>query len=169
MIFLEGSGKDIGRLKGRGKLDVLDADIDHLPILQDLFRIGNLQPPCGRAFEEVNCDFRIEDRMVRIETLDLLGPPNLIGPSFNLFSDGEGTLKIDSGDLNLAVSARWGRGRLRVPVLTQSFNLASDQVWSFNITGQLENPIITPAPLKGFFRFLQGNVDSDYARRRKYR
>lgn len=168
-LFLEGAGEDIGRLKGRGKLDVLDADIDHLPILQDLFRIGNLQPPCGRAFEEVNCDFRIEDRVVKIETLDLLGPPNLIGPSFNLFSDGEGTLQIDSLEMNLAVSARWGRGRLRVPVLTQSFNLASDQVWSFNITGPLDNPVITPAPLKGFFRFLEGNVDSDYAKRRKYR
>jgi hypothetical protein len=168
-LFLEGTGDNIGRLHGRGKLDVLDADVDRLPILQDLFRIGNLQAPCGKAFEEVNCDFRVEDRIVHIETLDLLGPAGIIGPSFNLFSDGEGTLNVDNWDLDLAVSARWGRGRLRVPVLTPSFNLASDQVWSFNVTGRLDEPQITPAPLKGFLRMFDASDNGEYARRRRFR
>jgi hypothetical protein len=163
-LFLEGDSATVNKLRGRGKLDVLEADIDRLPMLQDLFRIGNLQSPRGRAFEEVNCDFRVDDRMVWIETLDLLGPASLIGPSFNLFSDGEGSLNVNTWELDLAVSARWGRGRIRVPVLTPSFNLASDQVFSFNVRGTLDNPLITPAPLKGFTNFIGG--DTNYARRR---
>lgn len=164
-LFLEGDSASVDKLRGRGKLDVLEADIDRLPVLQDLFRIGNLQSPRGKAFEEVNCDFRVDDRMVWIETLDLLGPPGMIGPSFNLFSDGEGSLNINTWELDLAVSARWGRGQIRVPVITPSFNLASDQVFSFNVTGTLDNPDISPAPLKGFTHFF-GGQDADYARRR---
>ncbi|MBY0586463.1 AsmA-like C-terminal region-containing protein [bacterium] len=164
-LFLEGDSASVNKLRGRGKLDILEADIDRLPMLQDMFRIGNLQAPRGKAFEEVNCDFRVDDRMVMIETLDLLGPPGIVGPSFNLFSDGEGSLNIDNWQINLAVSARWGRGQIRVPVLTPSFNLASDQVFSFNVTGTLDNPDISPAPLKGFTHFF-GGQDSNYARRR---
>lgn len=168
-LFLEGNAVGPGGIRGRGKLDVLEADIDNLPVLQDLFRIGNLQPPRGRAFEEVNCDFRVEDRIVRIEKLDLLGPANIVGPSFNLFSDGQGRLDVDTWEIDLALSARWGRGRLRVPVLTPSFNLASDQVFSYNLRGKLDQPIITPAPLNGFLRILEGNDPGEYARRRRFR
>jgi hypothetical protein len=163
-LFLEGDSASVNKLRGRGKLDILEADIDRLPMLQDLFRIGNLQSPRGKAFEEVNCDFRVDDRMVWIETLDLLGPSSIVGPSFNLFSDGEGSLNVNTWELDLAVSARWGRGRIRVPVLTPSFNLASDQMFSFNVRGTLDKPQITPAPLKGFTNFLGG--DTEYARRR---
>jgi hypothetical protein len=155
-LFLDGKGGPAGELSGRGKLDVLEADIDRLPLLQDLFRIGNLQPPAGKAFEEVNCNFRVEGDRIAVERLELLGPANIIGPTFNLVNDGEGSLRLDTRELDMVLSARWGRGRFRIPVITPSFNLANDQVWSFHVRGRLDDPIVTPAPLRGFFRMFEG-------------
>lgn len=155
-LFLDGKGERAGDLRGRGKLDVLEADIDRLPLLQDLFRIGNLQTPTGKAFEEVNSNFRIEGDRIAVERLELLGPANIIGPTFNLVNDGEGSLRLDTRELDMVLSARWGRGRFRIPVITPSFNLANDQVWSFQVRGRLDDPIVTPAPLRGFFRMFEG-------------
>lgn len=154
-LYLQGHGSDFKQCTGRGKLDLLEADIDRLPLIQDLFRIGNLQPPTGKAFEELSSNFRIEGKLVTIERLELLGPAEIVGPSFNLVNDREGTLDTQTRDIELMLSARWGRGRFRIPVLTPSFNLANDQVWSFQVRGKIDDPVITPAPLKGFFRMLK--------------
>lgn len=160
-LYVQGTGADFQQMTGRGKLDILEADIDRLPLLQDIFRIGNLQPPAGKAFEELTSNFRIEGKRIAIERLELLGPAEIVGPSFNLVNDREGTLDTETREVELMLSARWGRGRFRIPVLTPSFNLANDQVWSFHVRGKIDDPIITPAPLKGFFRILREVSDDD--------
>lgn len=139
-LYIHGDGKNIGRLQGRGRVTVREADIGGMPIIQDIFRLLSLQAPNGRAFDEVDCVFRLQDRTATIQKLDLLGPKENIGPSLSLMSSGEGTIDLDTLRLQLKLAPRFARGQFKIPVISDAFNFASDNLIEIPVGGTLASP-----------------------------
>lgn len=153
-LFLKGEPARGSSLAGGGRIILREADIQGLPIVQDLFRLLSLHIPTRRAFDEVDCGFRLEDRVAVIQKLELLGPEEIVGPSLSLINVGEGTVDLDDYRLELTLGARYARGRLRIPGITPLFNAAVDNLVEIPVGGTLTNPIVLVDALPGLKRML---------------
>lgn len=154
-LYSHGRGLDPRNAGGNGRLYIRQADIYRSPIIQEVIRLLNFQVPNGRAFEEVDCNFRLKDRLVLIDNLDLLGPKDVMGPSLSLFSDDQGWVNLDDRTVNLRLYPRWGKGRVRIPVLSAAVNGAADQLISIPVTGPISNPTLSAEPIPGLRRILE--------------
>lgn len=154
-LFLLGKGETIDQWRGEGNFLVRDADIYRLPIIQDLFRLLSLQAPNGRAFDEVQCNFKLNNRTLVIRNLDLLGPSDVVGPSLSLFSVGEGTVDLDTLKIDLTLHPRYARGRYNIPVVTDVLNIASDSLVEIPVGGTLTNPVPLVDTLPGLRKILE--------------
>lgn len=154
-LYMLNDGKHPERLNGNGRLYIREADIYRSPVILEVFRLLNFQAPNGRAFDEVDCNFRLDGRIIRIDNLDLLGPSDIVGPSLSLFSDGEGWLNLDDFRINLRLYPRWAKGRVKIPILSDAFNGASDQLITIGVTGRLSNPMVAAEPVPGLRRVFE--------------
>ncbi|MFO0948688.1 MAG: hypothetical protein U1D30_22645 [Planctomycetota bacterium] len=154
-LYMLNNGDHPGRLQGNGRLYIREADIYRSPVILEVFRLLNFQAPNGRAFDEVDCNFRLDGRLIRIDNLDLLGPSDIVGPSLSLFSDGEGWVNLDDYRVDVRLYPRWAKGRVKIPILSDAFNGASDQLITIGVTGRLSNPNVAAEPVPGLRRVLE--------------
>lgn len=167
VLYLRNGGDDIAKLQGDGRLFVREADIYQSPIIQEVFRLLNFQAPNGRAFDEVDCNFRLKDRYVLIDSLELLGPTDIVGPSLSLFSDQHGSLDLDTMNIDLRLHPRWAKGRVKIPLLSDVMNTASDQLITIPVKGPISDPTLTAEPVPGLRRIFEGPVRPAYPSSRR--
>ena len=150
-LFLHGAAGDPG-MHGGGRLVIREADIQGLPIVQDLFRLLSFQAPTGRAFDEVDCNFRFEGRQALVQKLELLGPAEVMGPSLSLFNVGEGVVDLDTLKIHMTLAPRFARGRWKIPIFTDVMNAASDNLVEIPVGGTLSDPTPLVDTLPGLRR-----------------
>ncbi|QDU59318.1 hypothetical protein Pan216_01460 [Planctomycetes bacterium Pan216] len=140
-LVFQGEGATIHQLNGDGTINMHNADIYRLPLLFDLFDFLSLQMPDGQAFETASATFKFRDRLLLVDKFEL------ISPSVSLFLvEKQGRMNLETSDIDMRLGARWARGRLRIPVFTETLNTASDQLLTVRVTGQLSDPVFTPEP-----------------------
>ena len=129
-LYLEGEGRDIGGLKGRGRVFVRDAKLYKLPALLDLVKAFGLRLPDRTAFEQAGATFAIDGPLVRFEQIDLIG--NAISLR------GQGTANLDGSNLNLDFNADWARlGQFLPEATTEIPRWVSDQLWKVKVRGRV--------------------------------
>jgi hypothetical protein len=150
-LHLMGEGRDIGGLKGRGRVFVRDAQLYKLPALLDLVKAFGLRLPDRTAFDQAGATFAIEGPQMRFEQIDLVG--NAISLR------GQGTADLDGSNLNLDFNADWARlGQVLPEVMTQIPRRISDELLKVKVRGRVGDmrfePELVPAvtePVKRLF------------------
>ena len=100
-LHLMGEGRDIGSLKGHGRIYVGDARLYTLPALLDLVKAFGLRLPDRTAFDQASATFAIDGPLLIVEQFDLVG--NAISLR------GHGTAGLNGDNLNLDFNADWVR------------------------------------------------------------
>jgi hypothetical protein len=150
-LHLMGEGRDVGGLKGRGRVFVRDAKLYKLPALLDLVKAFGLRLPDRTAFEQAGATFVIDGPQVRFEQIDLVG--NAISLR------GQGTADLDGSNLNLDFNADWARlGQFLPEATTEIPRWVSDQLWKVKVRGRVGEmrfePEVLPwatEPIKSLF------------------
>jgi hypothetical protein len=129
-LHLMGEGRDVGGLKGRGRVFVRDAKLYKLPALLDLVKAFGLRLPDRTAFDQAGATFAIDGPLVRFEQIDLIG--NAISLR------GQGTANLDGSNLNLDFNADWARlGQFLPEATTEIPRWVSDQLWKVKVRGRV--------------------------------
>lgn len=140
-LYLKGAGPTINKLSGSGAIQMNDADIYRLPFLFDLLDFLSLQMPDGQAFESANTAFRLQDKLMIVDELEIKSP------TVSLFiTERQGRLNLDNLGIDLRLGVRWAKGKLNVPIFSQTLNTASDQLFTVLVDGKLTEPTFTPGP-----------------------
>ena len=151
-IVLADGGHGSAWPRGTGSFHISQADIYRASVIQDVFRLLNFQAPNGRAFDDVDCEFRLLDGKLLIDRLQM------IGPALSLFSFGEGQVDLQSHKLDVHLCPRWVQGRLNIPVISDVFNSASDQLIRVRVAGTLSFPVPSAEPVPGVRDLLEGRL-----------
>lgn len=153
-VYLNGKGQDIERLKGRGSLTLRDADLYRLPFFLSLFDVLNAEGANRPSLDQVETDFRFEGMLMLLDRIEC------VGPSMSLTNAGEGRVNLQSREvdvrLNPRIRPRWVGGTFRIPLLTDTFNTASDQLITLHVNGPLNDPVVMPEAVPGLRRLFQG-------------
>src|SRR5205807_5039596 len=129
-LHLMGEGRDIGGLKGHGRVFVRDAKMYKLPALLDLIKAFGLRLPDRTAFDQASATFAIDGPQMRVEQLDLVG--NAISLR------GQGTANLDGSNLNLDFNADWARlGQFLPEGVTEIPRAISDQLLKVKVRGRV--------------------------------
>src|SRR5690606_4998530 len=72
-MSLEGTGRSLHTLTGKGEVKVTEANIYELPLLVGLLKVLRNSTPDTTAFNEVDMAFRIQGRHVMLDKLNFLG------------------------------------------------------------------------------------------------
>jgi hypothetical protein len=150
-ITLEGAGRGIYALHGRGSVHLREADIYELPLMIRLLKILSIRSPDTTAFSQGDVDFVIAGPHVE------LAPIVFRGDAISL--QGKGEMGFDS-QIRMTLHAMIGRGDLHLPVLHDVFGKASEQIMLIHVNGTLQDPQVTNEALpqvNQFLQFFQGN------------
>ena len=150
-LFLSGSGAEIDRLDGKGLLTIRDADVYRVPILLDIFKLIKFQTPDGKVFDDVTCMFSFRDNTMLIDHLELLGP------SLSLKNEPGGRMDLTNYALDLAMSPRGFKRRLKIPLISPLVNTATDQLLTIQVRGTLTDRKLILEPVPCFRRLFEGS------------
>jgi hypothetical protein len=141
-LHIVGDGNDLSGLRGNGRVDVDNGKLYRLPPLLDLLKAFGLRAPDGTAFEQAKMVFAIDGPQMRVGQLDLLG--NAISLR------GQGTVNLDSQDINLDFSADWGRvPDMLPPGISDVWQAIGDQMFRVRLRGRLGATRTEPVLLPG--------------------
>lgn len=143
-LFLRGDGRTPD-VDGSGRMHIRDADVVHLPVVQDLFKIINLQIPNGKAFDDISGNFTLKNKQMSIQDL-VLTPSAMIGPALTLKSE-SGRIDLDTLRIELLLVSRYGKGKFKIPGVTDLLNGVSDNIMKTRVHGTLMEPITTLEPM----------------------
>ncbi len=146
-LHLMGEGRDIGGLKGHGRIFVRDARLYTLPALLDLIKAFGLRLPDRTAFDQASATFAIDGPQLVVEQFDLVG--NAISLR------GRGTAGLNGDNLNLDFNADWARlGQFLPEAVTQWPRAVSDQLLEVKVRGRIGDikfePVFVPAVMNMF-------------------
>jgi hypothetical protein len=129
-LYLSGEGADLSGLRGNGRIQVDNGKMLRLPLLLDLLKAFGLRMPDRTAFEQARVVLGIAGPQMNIGQLDL------IGSAISL--RGQGTLNLDTNDINLDFSADWGRvPQVLPPGISDLSQALSDQMFRIKMRGQV--------------------------------
>lgn len=132
--------------EGAGEVFIREAQIARVPIMLVIFQVLNLTPD-ENAFHDGWIRYSLSGGELRLQTIDLQGSA--------LSFLGAGSLDLSSRRLDVTLVAG-SSVRLRVPVLTELVEGASRELMEVRVTGTLENPRITPQPLRSLNEAMRG-------------
>jgi hypothetical protein len=128
---LNGSGRTLNALSGRGTIRLSSGDVYELPVMVSLLKILSIRPPDQRAFSDGVIDYRVEGEHVYFQRIDFRGDA--------ISLRGKGEMDFQSA-IRLTFYAMVGRGELDLPVIKQVFRGASQQLMLIHVGGTLQNP-----------------------------
>jgi hypothetical protein len=130
-LSLRGSGRTTGTLSGHGAIRLREADVYELPVMISMLKILSVRRPDKNAFSKADLDFRIEGEHVYFDRIDFTGD------AVSLLGKGE----LDfQRNVALNFHAVVGRGDVKVPVLSDVFTGASQQIMLIRVQGTLDDP-----------------------------
>jgi hypothetical protein len=145
-MSLEGTGRSLHTLTGKGDVKVTEANIYELPLLVGLLKVLRNSTPDTTAFNEVDMAFRIQGRHVMLDKL------NFLGDAVSLY--GEGTTNFDQ-QLNLAFHGVIGQNNARLPMIKNLIDRTGEQFMQMYVDGTVSNPQIHTQALPGINQLIQ--------------
>src|SRR5690606_16022223 len=125
-------------------------DLGDLPVALRFFKVLNTldiaAPSDATAFDTAAVGVRIEDGLA------YLNPIQLSGDAISLH--GAGTMDL-RGQLDLRLRILYGRGGLRIPLVSDAFREAGGQIADIRVTGPASFPQFSPELLPGGQRVLR--------------
>jgi len=143
---VRGSGRSLNATTGHGHVHLREADVYELPVMVALLKILSIRRPDRNAFSKADIDFRIEGEHIYFDQIDFSGD------AVSLLGKGEMDLQHN---IQLAFHAIVGRGELNVPVVSQLFNGASQQIMMIRVSGTLQEPEMRRDPFPGVSQAVQ--------------
>jgi hypothetical protein len=126
-----------GSLRGVGRFEATHAHMAELPLTLRLLQATQLMLPLSDSLDAAQADFHVHGRELRFEHLDLTCP----------------TLKLlGSGSVDLSnwVVALRFRNRGTVPLVSDLFGAASDNLFVIDVNGPAWDPTVKLTPLPPF-------------------
>lgn len=145
-LSLEGTGRSLHALTGKGEVKVTEANIYELPLLVGLLKVLRNSSPDTTAFNEVDMAFRIQGRHVMLDKL------NFLGDAVSLY--GEGTTNFEQ-QLNLAFHGVIGQNNARLPMIKNLIDRTGEQFMQMYVDGTISNPKIHTQALPGINQLIQ--------------
>ncbi|MGE0608724.1 MAG: AsmA-like C-terminal region-containing protein [Pirellulales bacterium] len=130
-IDLRGSGKELYNLRGRGSLQMRDADIYELPVMVSLLKLLSVREPNLTAFTKSDIEYRIEGEHIYFDRLDFNGD------AVSLLGAGE--MNFDK-DIRASFHTVVGKGEFKLPVLRDIIGGVSRQTMQIHVGGTLSQP-----------------------------
>jgi len=145
-LRLDGSGRSLYGLKGKGEVKITEAQILELPLLVGLMQTLRKGKADSRAFNQCDAKFDIQGRDIRIEQLDF------IGDAVSLL--GSGVADLDQ-KINLSFYGVVGRNQIRVPVVKNFVNQLGQHTMQMYVDGTLADPQVHTQALPGINQLIQ--------------
>ena len=130
-VDLGGAGRSVNGLRGRGRIQLRDADIYELPVMIAMLKILSIRRPDTTAFSRSDIDFNIQGPHIYFTRI------NFNGDAISLLGQGEMDLESNIG---LIFHTVVGRDEMHVPVLREVLGGASQQIMQIQVRGTLQNP-----------------------------
>ena len=142
-LTLEGSILDRATRRGRGELEIRNADLYDVPLAVATLQILNLSLPVSKAFDRAWAQYLIQDDWVYFDLIQFLAPTIEI--------IGSGTMRYSSLQLDLDMFTRNPTSPQFGP-LSDLFTVFKDQLVSLRVTGTLNDPKPRMASFQGVRR-----------------
>lgn len=146
VVNLEGSGRSLQSLSGKGEVKVTEANIYELPLLVGLLKVLRSGTPDTTAFNQSDIKFRIQGRHVYLDQLDFLGD------AVSLY--GQGTTNFDQ-QLNLAFHGVLGQNNSRLKMIRNLIDRTGEQFMQMYVDGTISNPQVHTQALPGINQLIQ--------------
>jgi hypothetical protein len=147
-MYMSGSSGDPGGGRGGGRITLRDGNMYRLPLLLSVLNVINLTSPENAAFQEGDAEFYIVGSQLQVRSVMLKGPA--------LALTGDGTMNLNSKELDLRLVATTPHQWARVPVVTQFLENAAREFMEIQVTGTPGDPRASARPL----RRVEGAVDA---------
>ena len=140
---LYGQGKSVAALKGQGSARVQDAELYELPQIVKILQILSVQEPDKNAFNSSSVDFKVYGDRVKLDRVVLEGD------ALTLFGDGWLTIREQERLIDLTFSSRLGNSQTQIPIISDVFGAAGDQLAQIRVEGNLTSPVVQQESLPG--------------------
>jgi hypothetical protein len=132
--------------RGDGTVRLFDADIYELPLMVQMLKLLNVRSPDSTAFTKGDSQFRVEGDRIYFQRMALQGD------AISLIGKGDMNLQRQ---LNLDFYALVGREESQLPIFRPLFKEAARNVLLLEVTGTLNDPVVTPHPFPELNETLQ--------------
>ena len=130
---LAGSGRSRNALGGFGDIKLTECNLYELPVMVSLLKLLSIRTPDQNAFSDVAAHYRVEGEHIYFDNIDFHGDAiSLLGKG-----DLNSQMKLD-----MKFFTQVGRNELNVPIITDVFRGASQQIMQIYVTGTVQNPEI---------------------------
>lgn len=130
-VNLTGRGRSRNSLGGFGDIKLSECNLYELPVMVSLLKLLSIRPPDQNAFSDVAAHYRVEGEHIYFDRIDFRGDAISLRGSGHINSQ----MKLDMKFYTLV-----GRNELNVPVITDVFRGASQQLMQISVTGTVQNP-----------------------------
>lgn len=130
-LDLDGRGRGMHNLAGRGRIRLRNADLFELPVMVALLKTLNGRPPSTTAFNTGDISFRIQGEHVYLNQIDCKGD------AINL--RGKGELNLDR-TIKLTFHLV-GHDNVPFPILDKIGARASQEILLIHVDGTLDKPV----------------------------
>jgi hypothetical protein len=121
-------------LRGIGHISAIDARMAELPVTLRILQTSQLMLPLSDSLDTAKVDFHVRGSDLRFDRLDLTCP--------TLRMVGSGSLDLATWNLALRF-----KNRGTVPLISDLFGAASDQLFVIDVTGPVTEPKVNLTPL----------------------
>ena len=133
-IDVAGHAGDPLSRRGSGKMAVTDARMMEFPLGMSFLQLTQLMLPLSDSLDTAKVDFHVRGSDLRFDRLDLTCP--------TLRMVGSGSLDLATWNLALRF-----KNRGTVPLISDLFGAASDQLFVIDVTGPVTEPKVNLTPL----------------------
>ena len=148
-VQLSGVGTKWETVKGRGTIQLREANIYGAPVMVRLLRelrIKETDPDAG-MFSVVDVDFRMEGLEMYLDSVVFEGGAILL--------HGDGLVRLDTRQLDLMMKTRLGNRRMQIPLISDIIGGGIDQLVQLKIAGAIGDPVVTRVAMPEVQRALQ--------------
>lgn len=145
-VELEGTRAGTHSLKGRGTLQVTQANLYELPFILTLLKTMRSGSVDRSAFDTSNMVFRVEGEHAYLDRIDL------VGDSITLKGVGEINTRRE---VNLDFYTILGRENAYVPAMRELFGMTNGRFLQIHVTGPIDNPTMVREVLPGLNETLE--------------
>ncbi|MBY0312099.1 MAG: hypothetical protein K2W85_08525 [Phycisphaerales bacterium] len=137
-LTVRGVAGDLNSRTGEGAIRISEGDVLRLPVMLPLIQVSNLQLPSKDRLSYMQSEFLIDGPAADFHQISLL--------SDSIAIVGTGTLTWPQLNLNMRFTSK---GRARVPLLSDIFDLLRDEIVSTTVSGKLAEPVVRVEPFTG--------------------
>ena len=142
-LTIEGSSGKPNVRRGRGELEIREANLYEVPLSLALIQILNLSLPASSSFDRASASYLIDNDLVWFDSVRFEAPTvEIVGGGFMQYS---------SLELDLNLYTRNPKGP-KLGALSDLFRVFKDELLSIHVTGTLEEPIPKASSFQGIKR-----------------